>query len=238
MELEDTTHVNTPEGVLLELTLAGLGTRMTAQLVDGLIKGAILLGVLLVIGFAQVTPVLLFTMIPILFFGYELAFEAMWSGRTPGKRSSGIRVLRADGGPINFTSAVVRNLLRIVDQLPIGYGVGAVLVFTTKKNQRLGDLAAGTVVVRERKLDASPLRAGLDHVVVPAGFDATAVSQEQLALARSFQLRKSSLGHEPRGRIARQVAAELRKTTVDPASTLSDEQLIEVVIAVKSGRRS
>ncbi len=238
MELEDTTHVNTPEGVLLELTLAGLGTRMTAQIVDGLIKGGILLGALLIVGFAEITPLLLLTLIPILFFGYELVFEAIWSGRTPGKRSSGIRVVRSDGGPITFTASVVRNLLRIVDQLPVGYGVGAVLVFTTNKNQRLGDLAAGTVVVRERKLDESPLRSGLDHVVVPAGFDATAVSQEQLALARSFQLRKSSLGHEPRRRIAGQIAAELRKSTVDPADTLTDEQLIEVVITVKSGRRS
>ena len=236
MQFEDTTTVDTPEGVQLELTLAGLGTRMTAQLTDWLIKGVASLLLLLIVGrFDLASVVVLVSLTLVLFFGYELLFEVIWSGRTPGKRASGIRVVKSDGSPVTFTAVLVRSLLRVVDFLPTFYGVGAILVFTTRKNQRLGDLAAGTVVVREPKKSSSPVTTLLEDVSVPPGFDATRVTQEQLALARSFLLRRQSLGLDVRERLAGQIADELRAVVMDPSGGLADIRLIEVVVAAKSG---
>src|SRR5206468_250385 len=76
--------------------------------------------------------------------------EALWSGKTLGKRLMHLRVVDARGGPVTVGQAVVRNLVRAVDFLPLYYAVGAIAIFASPRNQRLGDLAAGTVVVRER----------------------------------------------------------------------------------------
>ena len=217
MQFEDTTRIDTPEGVELALTLAGLGSRIVAQLTDGLIKGGSSLLLVLVLGTDSVaTSVAIAAITLLMFFGYETVFEILWSGRTPGKRSAGIRVVMADGSPVTFMAAVVRGLLRIVDFLPGLYGVGAVLVFSTKKNQRLGDMAAGTIVIRERKVDQWRVTVALDNVSIPPGFDATGVKQEQLALARSYLLRRSSLTLDVRNRLAAQIAAELRPVVMDP----------------------
>ena len=237
MQFQEFANIDTPEGVQLELTLAGLGTRMIAQFVDSLVKAGVALVLLLVIG-TQVSFIFWVTMLPVLFFGYEIVFETLWAGRTPGKRLSHIRVVRADGSAITFTNAIVRNLMRLVDILPGTYGVGAVLVFTTKNHQRLGDLAAGTIVVREPlKVEHLPA-VRLDRVQVPPGFDATMVTQDQVGLARSFLIRRASLDPGHRQRLALQIAQQLKRSIVDPSGSLSGERLVEVVVAVKtaSGR--
>ena len=234
MQFQDFTNIDTPEGVQLELTLAGLGTRMVAQLVDGSIKGGVALVLLFAVG-TQVSVIVWIALLPVLFFGYEMVFEAVWSGRTPGKRSAGIRVVRLDGSAITLTNSIVRNLMRAIDVLPGAYGVGAILVFATKKHQRLGDLAAGTIVIRERKpvreLPAVPLGA----IRVPQGFDATMVTQDEVALARSFLARRSSLETAHRNRLADQIATRMADLIVDPSGSLAGEKLIEVVVAVKTG---
>lgn len=236
MKFEDTTKVDSPEGVQLELTLAGLGTRMIAQMLDWLIKLGVGLGLLLLLEPSRLgSTVLLVSLTLVSFFGYELFFETIWSGRTPGKRASRVRVVMADGSPVTFTAALVRSLLRIVDFLPTLYGLGAILVFVTSKNQRLGDLAAGTIVVREPKAVEAGLTTMLDHVSVPAGFDATAITQEQLAVARSYLLRRSTLSPDVADRLASQIATDLRTVVMDPTGELADQRLIEVIVAAKSG---
>jgi len=236
MKFEDTTKVDSPEGVQLELTLAGLGTRMIAQMLDWLIKLGVGLGLLLLLEPSRLGSTLLLVSLTLVsFFGYELFFETIWSGRTPGKRASRVRVVMADGSPVTFTAALVRSLLRIVDFLPTLYGLGAILVFVTSKNQRLGDLAAGTIVVREPKAVEAGLTTMLDHVSVPAGFDATAITQEQLAVARSYLLRRSTLSPEVADRLAKQIATDLRTVVMDPTGELADQRLIEVIVAAKSG---
>lgn len=236
MKFEDTTKVDSPEGVQLELTLAGLGTRMIAQMLDWLIKLGVALGLLLLLMPSRLGSTLLLVSVTLVsFFGYELFFETIWSGRTPGKRASRVRVVMADGSPVTFTAALVRSLLRIVDFLPTLYGLGAILVFVTSKNQRLGDLAAGTIVVREPKAVEAGLTTMLDHVSVPAGFDATAITQEQLAVARSYLLRRSTLSPDVADRLAKQIATDLRTVVMDPTGELADQRLIEVIVAAKSG---
>ena len=87
----------------------------------------------------------------VLLWGYFIFFELTWNGQTPGKRAAGVRVLTSRGEPVTLVHTLVRNVLRIVDALPSFYMVGVISILVTRRSQRLGDLAAGTVVVRERR---------------------------------------------------------------------------------------
>ncbi|MEK7327557.1 MAG: RDD family protein, partial [Chloroflexota bacterium] len=84
------------------------------------------------------------------FWGYYILFEMLWNGQSPGKRWVGLRVIRTDGTPITLTESIIRNLVRLVDFLPAYYGVGVVTMFINEQSRRLGDLAAGTLVVHDR----------------------------------------------------------------------------------------
>ena len=99
----------------------------------------------------------------VVFLGYYPLFEGFWNGRTPGKRAQGLRVVLTDGQPVTVGPVLVRNLVRIVDFLPAYYMIGAITMILSRRSQRLGDLAAGTIVVRERALPAPrPLALRLD----------------------------------------------------------------------------
>jgi uncharacterized RDD family membrane protein YckC len=149
--------VATPEQVAFRFETAGLGSRFAAQLLDLLVLTAMFVA----LGFAgvglsavtgQVTPgLLLFVVVGFgSFWAYWILPEALWSGQTVGKYVLHLRVIDARGGPITGGQAVIRNLLRVVDFLPWSYALGTVVMFGTVRSQRLGDLAAGTIVIRER----------------------------------------------------------------------------------------
>jgi len=152
--------VETPENLELRLPLAGFGPRLVAQLVDNVILFVVEFLVILVLVLAAGvlasagggTLILVFGFIALVvfaIFGYWALFEGLWNGQTPGKRVAGIRVIRRGGLPLTAREVVLRNLFRIFDMLP-SYGfVGVVSFFATKHQQRLGDLVADTVVVRE-----------------------------------------------------------------------------------------
>ena len=158
----DQLSIETPELVSIELPLAGIGSRFIALLVDTLIWGAVLfvLGILLFIlapalkAFSKLSyqwVVALFTFLLFLFnWGYFTLFEAFANGRTPGKRVARIRVIQRSGRPIGLFESMARNLVRYVDQIPFFYAVGVISMFVTRRHERLGDLAAGTLVVRDR----------------------------------------------------------------------------------------
>jgi uncharacterized RDD family membrane protein YckC len=151
---EDVISIDTPEGVPLELTLAGVGSRFLAAIVDTTIQVGMLLLIVLFVSLAGSSgPVTAMGTILafLVFLGYDILFETKASGRTPGKHLTGLRVVRRGGGPVGFRTSAVRNLLRVIDLLPGMYLVGIVCVLVTKQNQRLGDLAAGTLVLREIK---------------------------------------------------------------------------------------
>lgn len=156
--VETRLQIETPENVTLTFELAGPGSRMAAWMVDMLIRVVVFLlgsyGIGLLIGsvFGQATSMgmtLLFLFL--LEWWYGSLFEGLWNGRTPGKRMFGLRVVKEAGYPISFQEAVLRNLLRAADILPVGYGVGLMCLLLTRKMQRIGDLAAGTIVVREER---------------------------------------------------------------------------------------
>ena len=154
--------VETPEHVVLSFELAGLGTRAAATAVDfAILFGAYMaMAVFFVVARVEEmwsstlgswgTAILVLVM-GLGFFLYYALFEALWDGRTPGKRALGIRVVLDTGRPVTANAATVRNLIRILDLLaPLGPLPGALLVFLHPANKRLGDLAAGTIVVRDR----------------------------------------------------------------------------------------
>ncbi len=150
----------------IELPLAGIGSRFVAILVDTLI----LIGAGLVLLFVAIFTIAAlraygakaetwglgaFILIGfLLFWGYFALFEAFGNGRTPGKRAAKIRVIHQSGRGISFVEALARNLVRYIDYLPGFYGVGIVAMFLSRRSQRLGDMVAGTLVVREREVDA------------------------------------------------------------------------------------
>jgi len=148
--------VATPERVSFGYQVAGLGTRAIAQLLDLLI----VLGILIALGLAAggaaaltnngiVADLILIIGGFITVFGYFWASEAMWSGQTLGKKAFRLRAVGDRGEPLTFLQAGIRNIVRIVDFLPYGYGVGVVVLFINGKGKRLGDLAAGTIVVKD-----------------------------------------------------------------------------------------
>jgi len=164
--IADQLNIDTPELVSIELPLAGIGSRFIAILIDSLILGAALF--LLIFLAAFILPALnllgpksaswglgiFFLIIFLLFWGYFALFEAFNNGRTLGKRVAKIRVIHQSGRGINFAEALARNLVRVIDYLPGFYGVGIAAMFMSKRSQRLGDMVAGTLVVREREVEA------------------------------------------------------------------------------------
>jgi uncharacterized RDD family membrane protein YckC len=158
--------VETPENVVFGYDVAGIGSRFLAALVDSLIIVAALVvvnlaGALIANYFIRplfddddaVTAWLIGAAGLLAFavlWGYYMFFELVWNGQSPGKRLAGLRVIRADGTPITLTESIIRNLVRLVDFLPGYYGLGVVVMFIDGRSRRLGDLAAGTLVVRDR----------------------------------------------------------------------------------------
>ncbi len=147
--------VATPERVSFDYQVAGLATRAIAQLVDLLILAFVLAGVYffaIAIGTAgQDVVAYLIAIIGtfVVIFGYFWSCEAFWSGQTVGKKIFRLRAVGDRGEPMTFMQAGIRNIVRIVDFFPYGYGVGLVVLFINGRGKRLGDLAAGTIVVKD-----------------------------------------------------------------------------------------
>jgi uncharacterized RDD family membrane protein YckC len=147
--------VATPERVSFDYQVAGLATRGIAELLDLLILSLVLAGVyfaaVAVAAAGSVTAGYLIAVIGtfLVVFGYHWACEAFWSGQTVGKKAFRLRAVGDRGEPLTFAQAGIRNVVRIVDFLPYAYGVGLVVLFINGRGKRLGDLAAGTIVVKD-----------------------------------------------------------------------------------------
>jgi uncharacterized RDD family membrane protein YckC len=166
----------------------------------------------------------------LLFVGYDITFEVLASGRTPGKRMNGLRVVREDGGPVTFPISAVRNVLRIVDILPGTYLVGIASILIAKRNQRLGDLAAGTLVVRERKVAPPPL--WLPERPAPA-MDTSSLDEVELAAVRSFLARRHELSADARVQLAAELASKLRPRIGGATADAPDEVFLERIAVTR-----
>jgi uncharacterized RDD family membrane protein YckC len=203
--LRDQLSIRTPELVAIEFPLAGIGSRFVALLLDYLLQGAtalvlVLLFVLFVSGTAgshssrgPVTSgsnlsekwgIAIALAIPFLFhWGYFTLFEAFWRGQTPGKRVMRIRVIQQTGRPIGLFESMGRNLLRAIDMLPTFYIFGVITMFLTSRQQRLGDLVAGTFVVHERDLETPLESMGGSRTFTTASFKPVALPPRESKLA-------------------------------------------------------
>jgi uncharacterized RDD family membrane protein YckC len=241
MEYEDRVRISTPEGVDVELTLAGIGSRFIAAILDFTIQWAVILaaGFLLGVmggdgdGWAVAVFGVVFFLV---FFGYDVLFEVRSRGRTLGKRWTGLRVVRTGGRPVTFIPSCVRNVMRLVDILPVGYAIGMLSIFVTRRNQRLGDLAAGTLIVRERPGSfkaAAP--AGAPATARAAdGWDVSAVSAQDIGTVRQFLARREGLAGGPRQELAEELERRLRPRVAGAPEHLDPEEFLERLSAAKS----
>jgi uncharacterized RDD family membrane protein YckC len=231
----------TPEAVPVILDVAGIGSRTIATLVDSLIQFAVFLAIAWIASAADIGDTAAGVVSLVAFFvvvwGYFIALEGLWSGRTPGKAAAKIRVVRADGRPVTWSQVTVRNLVRIIDFLPVYYLVGGLFVVLTRRSQRVGDLAAGTVVVRDRPA-RSPAMLPISPNAAAAArtLDTTSVSEREFALVRSFLERRGSLVDDSRRRVAGELVTTIRSKVAGATRwTGDDESLLEAVVASYRG---
>lgn len=259
MELNsDQLNIDTPELVTIEFPLAGIGSRFIALLVDYLIWGAAFLVLSLLAAlilpdikaFSKISEQWATALFIIIFFlfnwGYFTLFEAFWNGRTPGKRVARIRVIQRTGQAIGLFESMTRNLVRYVDQFPFFYAVGVLAVFVTRQHQRLGDLAAGTLVVRDREPDTplwgeSGSRTFTAHLFAPgspipephtaltlptAGIAKLAVSD--LEVLEGFFSRRLDMSLATRQALAVRIASAIQaKSGLEPPAGASIETFLE-----------
>jgi uncharacterized RDD family membrane protein YckC len=242
---EDRMTIETPEGVAVTVPLAGVGSRFIAAAIDVTIQ-ILLLAAAAVVSFVGIGGGLgggLFALSAFLvFFVYDVAFEVLSGGRTPGKRWTGLRVVRTGGEPVGLVTSAIRNLLRLVDFLPTAYLVGITSIIFTKRNQRLGDLAAGTVVARAPRKGRRPAEPAAPEPVALTtpllAWDVSAVTASDLATVRSFLERRESLDWGARTELARTLAARLRPRVggLSESAELDDEDFLEQLARVKGSR--
>ena len=248
--MKDSVEVHTPDGVELHMPLAGVGSRVMAGLVDVLLLG-LLWGVIAIVMFgtlaswdvASAFGMALFVLfIFASFWGYGIVCELLMEGRTPGKKAMGLRVIREDGLPVGMREIWLRNLLRMADLQPgLSYGVGICWMIFDKKDRRLGDLVAGTIVVRESLVTSRTTRAGAawaaraeqgrahQGVKLPGGM----MQAKQLDLIEQFLTRLPDLPEERRSELASRVLHPVldilgeerkRRADSDPIAVLRELQ--------------
>lgn len=232
---EDILIIETPERVPLHFALASIGNRFLACAIDHALQALALL--LMFIAFTLIAnfsslgeqltsapkwvQAVLIVVLFLIFSSYFAFFEWIWNGQTPGKRWLKLRVIREDGRPVTFWEAVVRNLLRSVDMMPAPfYSIGLISVFSSLSDQRLGDMVAGTVVVREReaeapafaKVFASPVSdPALRRSFKPVDFVAelSGLTESEIEVVETFLRRRWDLAEMARQWMAWRVALPL-----------------------------
>jgi uncharacterized RDD family membrane protein YckC len=241
---EDRMSISTPEGIDLDLSLAGLGSRVAAAFVDACFRGVLYLAMFLLLGriatdlgleawaFAIFVPTIFLIEV-----GYDVVFETLNSGRTPGKQLNGLRVLRLDGRVVDFRTSAVRNVLRLIDGALTLYIAGSIAILATERNQRLGDLAAGTVVIRERRSAAAAAQHRQNLFMPPASlasWDVSAVTFEEIAAVRGFLDRRHTLEGVHRERIAMELAIRIGTKVVGATGQIHPEAFLEAIRTAKS----
>jgi uncharacterized RDD family membrane protein YckC len=194
IETEESLIIETPERVQLEFALASIGNRFLAVAIDHFLQFLsmfiIVWMILTIAGVSSADVVnesdklleempkwataILVIALFLVFAGYFIVFEWLWNGQTPGKRLLKLRAIRQDGRPLTLWEAIARNLLRIGDAVPGFvipiYSVGLIVIFLSDRDQRLGDIFAGTVVIRERADEAPTFAETFSSRITDAAF--------------------------------------------------------------------
>ena len=233
IETEESLIIETPERVLLEFALASIGNRFLAVAIDHFIQYLSIFLIawffLSIAGFTSSdvtsaperllsdmpkwTIALMIIVLFLVFAGYFIVFEWLWNGQTPGKRLLKLRVIREDGRPVTLWEAVARNLLRICDAVPgfilPVYSIGLIVIFMSNRDQRVGDIFAGTVVVRERAGEAPTFAETFSNPVSDVAFsrvqqkteidaNVALLSEREVEVVESFLRRRWDLTERQR----------------------------------------
>ncbi len=267
IDLRDQLSIETPELVGIELPLAGIGSRCVALLVDSVVQGftlaaMVVVMLLLVAALPRVSStqhaarsgdpakwaIAVVILIPFLLqWGYFTLFEAFWHGQTPGKRLLHLRVIQQSGRPIGLFESMGRNLIRIIDMVPGFYLVGALCIFTTRRQQRLGDMVAGTLVVHSVPAQTPMLPAGtrtftaavFERPLQPVAAktldlpaDAVArLSRMDLQLIENFLVRRLDLPLDVGASLAEKLSHKMaEKMKLPVPSGISNETFLEALV--------
>ena len=257
-QVSDQLNIETPELVTIEMPLAGVGSRFIALLIDMLLWFAglfllLFLGLIFIpaihvasqISAKWASALIIFTVF-LLNWGYFTLFEAFWNGQTPGKKIAKIRVIQITGRPIGIFESMARNFIRYIDQIPSVYVVGVISMFVTKQHQRLGDLAAGTLVVRDRPSETPLWADSGSRTFTAASFipqiapsephslvalPAAAVAKLSLAdlqVLEGFFARRLDMPLDVRSNLADRIAAAIKsKSGLESPSDISTETFLE-----------
>ena len=237
----------TPEAVVLDFELAGLASRAVAKLLDLLVQGAALIGLGIAVGLADLGSagvVVMIVGIAGVVFGYPILVEVLMRGRSPGKAALGLRVVTVEGAPIAARHAFIRSILGLVDFLLPPGGLWAVTSsLLSPRGQRLGDLVAGTMVLRERSAVGAPMAvwfsppAGLEAYA--GNLDVSSVTSTQFGVIRSFLLRVGELTPESRVAMAFRLADPVKDAMHHhPPPGVHPEQFLVAVAAAYQRRHT
>lgn len=247
---QDQIQVKTPEFVSLQFRLAGLGSRAAAMIIDQIILNLVNIGLIvlfvLTVGnnfwFLTQDAWVLGLWLIILFvlnWSYFFVSEYFFNGKTIGKNILGIRVIQENGHSITFLSAIIRNLLRIIDMMPASYFLGIVLVFFNAKHKRLGDMAAGTIVIHEspsKRQKQTPL----DKEIENRGLNKESLSLDELTmnslgmkeynLLKTYSFKFLELRDAPRHQLTRDMASIIFPKIGLEVGSKSDRELENVLL--------
>ena len=243
---EDRISIDTPEQIALEFPLAGIGSRFMAMALDTLIQVLLYVaGIFAMVGVAKYAPTfslwpswaptswapaVLVLFLFCIYWGYFAFFEVIWKGRTPGKRAAGIRAIKESGRALNVYEVIGRNLMRAVDALPFLYGIGIITAMISRKNQRLGDLLVGSIVVHDRKIESVQLEWSSSTEKRVANPQVAAISPEELVLIETYLQRRLSLDVAVRDATALQIATRITaKTGITRPSDQSLDEFLESI---------
>jgi len=247
MARNSTLHIKTPEGITFALVLAGPVSRFLAWIIDFFCILVILIPVniatqmagIISIDFAQAMAVISYFVITI---GYGIFCEWRYKGQTIGKKLLSLRVMDGEGLRLQVSQIVIRNLLRFIDSLPLCYVVGGIASLVSSKAQRLGDLAANTIVTREPRIPRPDLEQLLAHKYNSLKEHPPLVarlrqrtSPHEADIALQALLRRDDLDPVARVDLFAEIAGHFKKTVSFPeevTSAISDEQLIRNIVEV------
>lgn len=238
----------TPEGVVVQFPTAGPGTRILARGVDTLIQALAIVAFVLTDAalsggsLGTVGAIADFIAVPMIFLGYPAIAETAWRGRTLGKMAVGLRVVERDGAPERFRHALIRSILFIVDGLLVGPVVGILFLLITKDTVRLGDLAAGTIVVNERSGAKMPAPATFAPVPgyegLAASLDVGRLAPADYEVVRAFLLRAGSLWQAARWTLATDIAGRVSaRIGFQPPAGVHPEAFLQTVAAAYQSRQ-
>lgn len=255
MDQDQFLNIDTPENVIFDYEVAGIGSRFLAAMVDSVLIAigmvivnftGLLLMTILGLNEATVGPSIILALLGLVsflvFWGYYIFFEIIWNGQSPGKRWLRLRVLRIDGMPIAAREAVIRNLARIIDFLPVFYGIGLITMFVNRQDRRLGDFAAGTLVVHEEssitladlKIDAAEIKSvgdeGEGALEKAQPLPVEKLTGEDIQLIEDYLQRRAELRN--REYLAGQIARSLFAKMALPAEGIQTAQAEQILIHI------